>query len=180
MQIDWSKIPEWLSAIGTVGTLMFSLLQLYYYRKEQKSYSLKAQADKISAWIYREDESETQCILNNFSNMPVYNVIITILVTKGAGGPRDGIEADSNYQNRELVGVLPPGKYKIGTAPLSHGMHIGFGIEIAFSDVQGNSWVRKSNGELILIKKSPIEYYNIPQPFNWETEFFPLSEIQKN
>lgn len=46
-------------------------------------------------------------------------------------------------------------------------MNVEYGIEIAFSDANGNPWVRRSNGELKEIKKSPLKFNNISLPVSW-------------
>lgn len=38
-------------------------------------------------------------------------------------------------------------------------MQTVLGVQIAFRDWNGNSWVRKSNGILEKIEKKPTEYY---------------------
>lgn len=47
-------------------------------------------------------------------------------------------------------------------------MNKTYGIEIAFKDVNENSWVRKSNGKLVSIKEDSIEHYNIARPVSWD------------
>jgi hypothetical protein len=40
-------------------------------------------------------------------------------------------------------------------------------IEIAFTDARGRSWIRRATGRLESIDKDPVDYYDLPQPFNW-------------
>jgi len=167
--VDWGDIATWLGSVGTVGTLIFTLRQLYNDRNERKSNELKFQAKEISAWIDNSNKDITIVRFNNLSNTPVYSVVLTIVCIKGAGQPIDGTEAGENYKYRSIFSVLPPGKFKHIMNSPGRGMFMEYGIEIAFTDSSGNSWIRKSNGELITIKQEPTDYYNISHPFSFSS-----------
>lgn len=168
-QLDFGDIPTWLGSIGTVGTLVYTLRQLNINKNEKKEYELRLQAKDISSWIVGDDEKEITINVNNSSSTPVYSIIITIVAIQGAGMPKDGREMTESYKHRSRFAILPPGKFQTKMPHIGRGMHIEFGIEIAFTDSMGNSWVRKSNGKLVNIKQSTLEYYNTPRPISWSS-----------
>lgn len=164
---DWAI---WVGSIGTAGTLIFTLIQIYNDKKDRKKNEKESQAKKVSSWIESSDldNHRTFCRVNNLSESPIYDVVLTAVIVQGAG-PMDGREIDGeDISYRSKLKILPPGKYQIEIGFLDYGMCIAYGTELAFKDVNGNSWVRKSNGSLIKIKKEPIEYYDIARPVSWD------------
>lgn len=167
--ISWLNkyyIATWLGSIGTVGTLIFTLKQLHIDRNERKEIELKSRAKDVSAWITKESGNYVIVRLNNLSNAPIYSVILTLVCIQGTGGPEDGKQALGNYEYRNIFFALPPGKLQTKMPYGGRGMSIRFGIEIAFTDSNGKSWVRKSNGKLAIIKQKTTEYYNLFPPFS--------------
>lgn len=169
LNFNWGDVPTWLGAIGTVGTLVFTLIQLHKDRIERKINELKSQAINISSWISEENEENIVFKLNNMSNAPVYEVVLTLVITHGSGSYYDGQGVGEEYRNRNIFKILPPGKFETKMPYPGKGMNIIFGTEIAFKDVKGNSWVRKGDGNLIFIKQNPLEYYQISFPVLWKS-----------
>lgn len=73
---DWAT---WVGSIGTAGTLIFTLIQIYNDKKDRKKGEKESQAKKVSSWIESSDldNHRTICRVNNLSDSPVCNVILT-------------------------------------------------------------------------------------------------------
>lgn len=65
------------------------------------------------------------------------------------------------------IAVVPPGQGYIGIEASYHGMGRYVGVEIAFKDARGRNWLRQADGELLEIKKSTVEFYDISLPTSW-------------
>ncbi|MCM3361245.1 hypothetical protein [Niallia sp. MER TA 168] len=172
-----------ISGAGTIATLFFAFYQLHSERKITNENEKRSQAKKISVWIDSENRrAEMLYSIQNASDLPVYQAVITLVGIQGAGPPRNGEEVDWEYPYRKMLATIPPGKFYSVSESGGKGMHIEFGVEIAFTDSNGVYWVRRSNGQLTEIKQSPLEFYNIPLPVSWsivddkEPDYFSQNE----
>jgi hypothetical protein len=157
-----------LGGFGTIATLFFAFYQLQIERRATKVSEKRAQAQKVSVWIDSENKRADICYsVQNVSDSPVYQAVITLVGIQGAGPPRNGEEVGENYEYRVILATTPPGKFYTVSPSGGRGMSIEFSAEIALTDANGNSWVRRSNGQLIEIKKCSLEFYNISLPVGW-------------
>lgn len=86
--------------------------------------------------------------IRNGSQVPIYDVVVLMVPVQGAA-PRNG-EA-MGFENHGTVRrflVMPPGTYWTELKSPPGGMHIRFGVEVAFRDAAGKAWVRRGNGTL--------------------------------
>jgi hypothetical protein len=73
---------------------------------------------------------------------------------------------------RRFVSQLPPGRNE----PLSVEWNVGDwtarpGVEIAFQDAAGRSWVREWNGKLSEVEKTdPLKRLGLEEPLGWDSE----------
>jgi len=135
--------------------------------KEVLSAQQRYQAERIAAWIESEmfdDRGQVVCVaVSNQSLQPIYNVIVQGIVLSNDGTPM----YEPFPEDRAQIAVVPPGK-GYTRFPFNYaGMHQRAGIEIAFQDAANRFWLRKTNGELIELESSPVEYYDIPLPTGW-------------
>ena len=42
------------------------------------------------------------------------------------------------------------------------------GVELAFADRSGNSWLRSAKGQLSAFHGEPVAYYGLPLPVGWD------------
>lgn len=172
-----SKI-SWIPIVVSIISLLFSFGQYYENNKTAKQQILKSQAQTISAWIKEDNEDNSVVALNNLSNEPVYDIVVTVVTIGNSGSYAESglqlrkysneIETQlSTNRNGVALSILPPGKYKANMPHISHGMSRKFGVEIAFRDSQDNCWVISGNGHLSQISKDPFKYYDLPSPIDF-------------
>lgn len=159
-----------LGDFATFGLFVFTLWQYKRISKAQYEQVEKDQAKNISAWIGPiNDRCMATFITLNRSESPVYEVIVSLVAVQGAAFS-DGLETP--YEYRGFLSVLPPGEQSVGSVMADGGMGLHFGVEIAFTDSSGVSWVRKSDGSLNKINTRAVEYYGLSRPLTWE---YPVS-----
>jgi hypothetical protein len=162
---EWlGDVATWVSGIGIVSTFIIGFIQINNERKVGKEKEHKEQAERISAFIFKETTARTTIALLNLSPEPIYEVIVSISVfqTTGASHP-----TKPSHQYTSFLSVVPPGKSFTFVDGGYHEMAFHPAIEIAFKDVKGKSWVRTGRGVLKEIFKSPVEYYKLHHPLNW-------------
>ncbi|TXF72884.1 hypothetical protein FUA19_06440 [Bacillus subtilis] len=168
MGIDMGDIATWFGSLGTIAALGLAYYQLHTDRLATREDEKRNQAKKISVWIDSENRNAEMCYsIQNVSDSPVYQGIITLVGIQGAGPPKCGENVDEGYEYRVKLVTIPPGKFYAVSNSGGKGMHIEYGVEIAFTDSNGIHWLRRSNGKLEEIKKSPLEFYSISLPVGW-------------
>lgn len=169
MNLDFGTVPTWVSGIGTVAAVSVALFQNQYTRRKQHRDELRAQADRISGWPDEDPSSNdplrSKLRLLNKSDEPVYEVVVSVVLVQGAG-PRIGEEVPPDWA-RNVFSILPPGQWVAFQPSRGGGMNRRPGVEIAFTDSRGRSWIRRATGAVQEIKKSPIAHYglSLPQAF---------------
>ncbi|WP_368488453.1 hypothetical protein [Clostridium sp. BJN0013] len=176
----FALIASIISAIVSLTSLAFSIGQYYQNYQITKEQALKSQAQTISAWIKEDQDNQDNntVALNNLSNEPVYDVVVTVVTIGNSGSyaenglqlrkyPNETEEQLSTNRNGVALSILPPGKYKAKMPYISHGMSRKFGVEVAFRDFQNNCWVISGNGHLSQISKDPFKYYDLPSPIDF-------------
>ena len=97
-----------------------------------------AQPSSIAAWLERDPTGETFIVIRNDSDLPVYEVVATIVVTNGAGCCK-GEDLESSYQYRKILDLIPPGFHSVAIDMGGfYGMHRHPLVEIAFVCAKGN------------------------------------------
>lgn len=185
------NIREWINTLASVfaaiGTVTAVILSLYYSRyeyrlrkidkKDQDEKEKRIQANMIAAWISdipcnqdKQDEYNfvTMQIVNN-SRLPIYNI-----VAKRVRLYSDGSVTPLNDEDEKFIvkiDLLPPGEQKYRIRQPDGGMSMRFGLELAFQDSAGQSWIRQGDGILKEISENPILYYDISRPTLWSSLF---------
>lgn len=167
------SLPNWLSAFGTVGTLIFSLIQLSMMENRARSAERRELAEKVVAWFgHMGVGADREIVIKNSSGFPIYDVVISVVLISGAG-PRKGEEIAELERRAGLRGptvrvastLIPPGLFRTTLEAGYGGMNRKPGCEIAFTDAKGNHWIRRATGKLISIPESAIQALRYPQPF---------------
>lgn len=128
-----------------------------------------AQPSSIAAWLERDSTGESRIVIRNDSDLPVYEVVATIVVTHGAGCCK-GEDLGSPYQYRKKLDLIPPGLYSVAIDMGGfYGMHRHPLVEIAFVCAKGKSWVRRGDGALDELDVSPFRYYELGLPIDFDT-----------
>jgi hypothetical protein len=104
----------------------------------------------------------------NGSQQLAYQVIASLVPVRGAIS-QDFKKVIGSHAGefRGFKGELPPGRTDLDVTWPGGGMHIRFGVEVAFRDAAGRSWVRTANGLLKRIKSEPAANYGLNEPIPW-------------
>lgn len=136
--------------------------------ERQKTTEKLAQSSSIAAWLERDPTGESCIVIRNDSDLPVYEVVTTIVVTNGAGCCK-GEDLESPYQYRKILDLIPPGLYSVAIDMGGfYGMHRHPLVEIAFVCAKGKSWVRRGDGVLDELDASPFNYYELGLPIDFD------------
>ena len=135
---------DWLAAIGTVGTLVVTVA-LYWsdrYRRHQEE--VKHQAALVSGWAERVNPGDTKrrVFLTNRSDEPVYEVNVFL-------PPRNFAPGAEHTFGMTVVPPLEKIPYDVARRdPRSAGPHSVPRPQMAFTDRNGQRWLRDRNGAL--------------------------------
>lgn len=195
VEINATLIVMTLSAIGTVGALIWAVLNGLRLRREAATDRRKAeateaaavaqqridQARRVCGWITRAGLNERQLtdlyaqrvLLSNSSAEPVYELVAYLVWVQGAA-PHTGEELQIHpyadmREIRAIVQVLPPGNFQLAlVGPSNQPMQGQLGLEISFTDAAGHSWVRRvPSGDLQELNAHPVDHYLIGRPLQY-------------
>jgi hypothetical protein len=161
-----------IGTIAAIGGAVFAYLQLSNQTSAQKKAEVQGQAEDISAVAIGEDGARfnkepyvagTRIGIYNKSSTPVNHVVVT-LVTNDRSGL--GLESEQKRESQRYVRALPPGEFEVEVSAGWHGMSAQPGVELAFEDQSGRSWLRRATGTLVQIH-DPVSYYGLPNPMDW-------------
>lgn len=170
-----SWVREWLILAAAVIAVVVGFQQIGDEREARRAVEqrlarseAREQAEKIAAWIARDHDAGMDAVLANRSEQPVYQVILWRVAAYGAGA-RSGRELDERSGEYRTFAALPPGEYATLFQPGFNGMGLKPGVEIAFRDQAGVTWVRFADGRLRRTRASPVEFYGLNEAQGWET-----------
>ncbi|WP_147348089.1 hypothetical protein [Collinsella sp. TM04-29] len=136
--------------------------------KRLKTAEKLAQPSSIAAWLERDPTGDARIVIRNDSDLPVYEVVATIVVTHGAGCCK-GEDLESPYQYRKILDLIPPGLHSVSIDMGGfYGMHRHPLVEIACVCAKGKSWVRRGNGTLDELDVSPFNHYELGLPIDFD------------
>lgn len=168
----YTGIQAFCAAVTLCLTVYVVLRDTRHMKEEDERQEMAeklAQPSSIAAWLEREPTGETCIVIRNDSDLPVYEVVATIVVTHGAGCCK-GEDLESPYQYRKIIDLIPPGLHSVAIDMGGfYGMHRHPLVEIAFVCAKGKSWVRRGDGALDELDASP---------FNYLSSVFPLIMIR--
>lgn len=175
--------PAALQAFCAFATLVLTVYVAWRDTKQMKSEETRrkeaemlAQPSSIAAWLERSSSGEACLVIRNESDLPVYEVVVTIVVTYGPGCSK-GEDLGPSYQYRKKFDLVPSGLYSSDIDICGFGgMHRHPLVEIAFACANGTFWVRRGNGVLIHLDSSPFNYYELGLP----VEFDSVTPYQKS
>ena len=169
-----NNIADFLTVVISVASIIIAFASYNYTKNHDQQVAKFAQANEISSWVAhdskgniqkKEDSSTMKVFINNGSDQPVYDVVLTSGAYQGAG-----TDYLSGTSNTVCVGTVPPGRFAAYVPYPGVEMHIHIESAIAFRDNKGNNWIRDAKGILSEIKTSTYEYLklNLP-PENWRS-----------
>ena len=168
-----------ITGIGGAAAVAAVIVALHQVRQEKRARAeelRRSQAEGVSCWFEGGPEESRPIdnryvwqyvVLQNESESPVYDAIVSCVGVQGAGPAARGEESAGDYPCRRLVGVLPPGEWGTWLPTFGQGMSVILGSEIAFRDARGVSWVRRGNGMLEEIQMDPVGFYRVGLPCAW-------------
>ena len=167
-----------VGAVATAFAVIVALGALIVDRRGRDADQRVAQARTVSGWVTgtRSGRPETPygsaipgntaTTVVNSSTEPVYGVIVWLVIYPA---PLTGEELVPRVDMPPAtIGVLPPGRYRVHLPEFAAGMHRRPMVEIAFTDSAGRHWVRRWDGRLASLSRTPREHYGLPEPQNWE------------
>lgn len=171
------SVMEIVAGVATALGVLLALGDMAIRSYQRKKENEKQQATKVSSWFENNHNKEkipkdTRYVwrsvsLRNNSESPVYNTIVTCVGFQGAGPALKGEDNGKAYPCRICVGVLPPGLWFAFLPTHGSGMHVITVTEIAFTDTNGISWVRRGNGKLEKLECNPVGFYDLDLPLSW-------------
>ena len=162
----FASLATLLGSFVTAATLVWLVLERDQLQKEKREAEKRKQAAGVSVWLSsrspsgRANRTSRTIILNNNSDSPIYNLVVSIVDARN----KDAKGEDTPEELRRILDASPPGQAYC-VAPEGY-MGMGFhpSVEIAFSDADGNHWVRRGNGRLQELTEDPFTHYEVPQP----------------
>lgn len=175
---------DWWAGVGSFATLLalvVALGALVLDRRERTRAERMRQARQVSAWIdgWQASAPETDYggptsgftngVLLNASDVPVYRLIAWLVLYPGAPGTGEEVARGVGRGGGRptMVGVLPPGQFRIYLPEFTPGMMKQPAVEIAFTDSAGRHWIRRQDGVLKEIRKAPAYHYGLGEPLDW-------------
>jgi hypothetical protein len=200
--------PTWLAAIGTVGAFATGFWQIASERRrriadeeERRIERRREQARLISAYMGEEEgprngsadepsdrDGQTSFYLANNSTEPVYSLVVGLVFIQGAAPHtmEEMLRLNQEQFHRQgpvtTVSILPGGLYRVKIAGTGwHRIMSGrAGVEIAFTDRAGASWIRRASGTLEELRKPTLDYFrdfHLAGPYEFQTpERVPLGD----
>lgn len=166
-------LATWFTGIITFFLFVFTLAQIRQERNARKNdlriqhdREVRAQAESISCWIERIESKDVDSSWNywvaiqNLSSQPIYQVIVN-LVPLTQRGEMDPALTDAY----KCIAVVPPGKGYTSINFIDASRRLG--VQIAFNDVIGTTWVRLADGKLNELNMTTAEYCHVVLPTYW-------------
>ena len=129
-------------------------------------------AAKISCWIGEapaKDDNTIPVTIANYSNLPIYDVVVSIDLVDD-----NGISSNYNEDYTAYTYFVPPGCYYIYAPWHGLGMNKKFNSSITFRDANGNWWCRDAYGNIEQSSNS-LDKYGIIRPAGSE-QIYPVSK----
>lgn len=132
----------WYTLAAIISAIAVCIQSLIFYKQWQLQHQLndwqarevlQGQARKVSIW--RESEVDSDFIIHNASDSPIYKVVVSC-------------SEDEDAQYTRLVGILPPGQYEVAYDRHNPAMHHAYYPVIWFQDYNNQCWKRRADGTL--------------------------------
>ncbi|WP_270836556.1 hypothetical protein [Bifidobacterium adolescentis] len=169
-----NNVADFLTVIISAASIIIAFASYNYTKDHDQQIAKFAQANEISSWVMHdakgniqktEDMSLMKVSIDNGSDQPIYDVVLTSGTYQGAGS-----DYLSGTDFTACIGTVPPGKFATYVPCPGEGMHARIESAIAFRDNKGNNWIRDAKGILSEIKTNPYEYLKLDlPPENWQS-----------
>jgi hypothetical protein len=152
---------DWLTAIGTVGTLGATVILFWWDRGQRLRGERRAQASLISGWTDRvkANDAERPLHIRNMSNEPVYNVNVFLEDEDDQDADQDIVQRSISPEtiNVHFISVFPAQhtfSWQVSrNNPASSGARNAPRVALLFHDKDGVRWLRNWDGALVVRKK---------------------------
>lgn len=166
----FASLATVLGSLATATTLIWLVIERNQLQKEKWEDEKRKQANGVSAWLSKKvfhsgHLTKPIIILNNNSDSPIYNVVISIVDAQN----KNSMGEETSEELRQTIDASPLGQRYCFAPKGYNGMNFHPGIEIAFSDANGVHWVRRGNGRLEILTDNPFAHYKVPQPVTYES-----------
>ncbi len=169
-----NNVADFLTVIISAASIIIAVASYNYTKDHDQQIAKFAQANEISSWVMHDAKGNIQTTENmslmkvsidNGSDQPIYDVVLTSGTYQGAGS-----DYLSGTDFTACIGTVPPGKFATYVPYPGEGMHARIESAIAFRDNKGNNWIRDAKGILSEIKTNPYEYLKLDlPPENWQS-----------
>lgn len=174
---------DWLTAVGTVGTLGFTVVLFWTDRSQRKRRERRAQAVLISGWAdgVKAKDKERDVYVANMSDEPVYNVNVFLQDEENADKEKSiaqpQISGNKRLINNRFVSVLPP-KQRVALKvkrenPESAGPRTLPLVALLFDDKNNTRWLRNWDGKVTLAGEKERDH-NVHRATNPSDNIEPL------
>ncbi len=168
---------SWVAAAVAGGGLITAVVAVVQFglllrdRSAARRRDRQAQAEMVSGWpgATGEDslelsDGEVVVTLANDSAKVIYGAAVFLVAELGRS-PATAEElvrgGDPDSPPYRLLGIGPPGRHVIGVPWTAGGMHVQLGVELAFTDAAGISWIRRISGELEHLPEGPAKHFGL-------------------
>ena len=159
------NVTDWLTAIGTVGTLAVTVALFWVDRFQRRKREQRAQAVLISGWAgsIQADDGVRALHVLNMSNEPAYNINVFLEnendTTEGNDIRFQPITA--NAKNKKFLSVLPPKQHVTWNVPRKDAAYPGPNtaprVGLLFNDRNGTRWFRDWDGKVTRATKEEYD-----------------------
>jgi len=162
----YASLATVLGSLATAMTLIWLVIERDQLQKEKREAEKRKQAAGVSTWLSsrmfgaKVHYKRQVIILNNNSDSPIYSLVVSIVDARNT----DAKGEETPEEFRRVIDASPPGQVFCSAPEGYSGMGFRAGVELAFSDANGNHWVRRGNGKLEGLAEDPFTHYNISLP----------------
>lgn len=178
--LRYGDVGTWVGGLGTTAAVVVSLSQTRRERRaryareavdaEERRRSFADVSAWWAGWTVEENpqlgQPNTLVEMENRSEALVYQVVITLLFSAGLG-PTKGEDVAEDWPYRSVVDALAPGRWRVPVPGGWGGMSRYPGFEVAFTDLNGQAWVRRIGGSLERIPVAAPDYYRLMRPLGF-------------
>jgi hypothetical protein len=108
--------------------------------------------------------------LYNSTGAPVFKAIVSLVFIQGLGwrtGKQLAQMPQTASEYQRAVQIIPTGRSRIHIYGGWGTLAARPGVEIAYRDESGRSWLRTADGRLESIREDPSGYYGLTTPLDW-------------
>jgi len=191
----WSvAVPGILTGVGTLALAVSTVVLAYQDRsrtdkrftataEKERHSAEREQAEAISAWPLghpngmgpgETPQPQMPIYIVNGSSQLIYEVAIWNVFIQGAA-PHTGEDwvqrgEDEPYWHQLVaIAAVPPGRWEVSIDFDTGPPQSVRGVEVAFTDRSGTTWLRRATGPLEKLSQAAPEHYGLARPLSYRS-----------